>query len=156
MLGKRFIHIKLWNNLMTEAIQMAETLFLKGYNCAQAVLTAFASQFGIAEETALRLASPFGGGLARGGHVCGAVSAALMVLGLKYGAVTPEGKEEICRLTRQFLDRFREKGGSILCRDLLGVDLSTPSGLQEVKERNLFRTLCPNLVREAVEILNTF
>lgn len=137
---------------MTTPPETAVDTFSRSFNCAQAVFSAFAPQLGLDETTALKLASPFGGGIARRGEVCGAVSGALMALGLKRGADTPEGKEEIYRLSQEFMRRFEEKHGALLCRDLIGCDIATPAGRQDAAERKVFTTICPVLVRDAAEI----
>jgi C_GCAxxG_C_C family probable redox protein len=105
------------------------------------------------EKTALKLASPFGGGIARRGEVCGAVSGALLTLGLARGADTPAGKDQIYRLSQEFMNRFEAKHGTLLCRELIGCDISTPSGSQEAMDKKVFVTICPALVREAAEIV---
>jgi C_GCAxxG_C_C family probable redox protein len=91
--------------------------------------------------------------MARRGEVCGAVTGGLLVLGLARGADTPAGKEEIYRLSQEFMHRFEEKHGALLCRDLLGCDISTPEGWQEVKRTGKSRNFCPRLVRDAAEIV---
>jgi C_GCAxxG_C_C family probable redox protein len=137
---------------MIPSEETAEALFRQGFNCAQAVFSAFASQLGLEDKTALKLASPFGGGVARRGQICGAVSGALMAFGLEHGAETPAGKEEIYRQSQELLRRFEEKHGSILCRDLIGCDLSTPAGRQEAADKGVSRSICPGLVKEAARI----
>ncbi len=102
--------------------ETAEQLFRNGYNCAQAVLMAFADVTGLEPDTAARLASSFGGGLGRMREVCGAVSGASMVLGLVKGYADPtdaDAKKAHYHLVQEFARRFREKNGSIICRDLL-------------------------------------
>ncbi len=138
---------------MTTSPDTAVDTFSRSFNCAQSVFSAFAPQLGLDKVTALKLASPFGGGIARRGEVCGAVSGALLALGLKRGADTPAGKEEIYRLSQELMRRFEEKHGTLLCRDLIGCDISTPAGHQEAVERKVFTTICPALVREAAEIV---
>jgi C_GCAxxG_C_C family probable redox protein len=124
----------------------------QGFNCAQSVLAAFAGQLGLDESRALKLASPFGGGVSRRGEVCGAVSGALMVLGLAQGADTPAGKESAYLLGQDFLQRFEARHGTILCRKLIDCDISTPEGLQQARSRGVFKALCPRFVRNATEI----
>jgi len=124
----------------------------QGFNCAQSVLAAFAGQLGLDESRALMLASPFGGGVSRRGEVCGAVSGALMVLGLAQGADTPAGKESAYLLGQDFLQRFEARHGTILCRKLIDCDISTPEGLQQARSRGVFKALCPRFVRNATEI----
>jgi C_GCAxxG_C_C family probable redox protein len=124
----------------------------QGFNCAQSVLAAFAGQLGLDESRALKLASPFGGGVSRRGEVCGAVSGALMVLGLAQGADIPAGKESAYLLGQDFLQRFEARHGTILCRKLIDCDISTPEGLQQASSRGVFKALCPRFVRNATEI----
>ena len=138
---------------MTDPLQIANDRFAQGLNCAQAVLSAFAAQFGISEETALRLASPFGGGIARQGQVCGALTGALMVLGLQRGNSAPQGKDETYRISEEFVQAFQERYGAILCRELIGFDVSTPEGLQAAREGKVFDSVCPGLVNGAAKML---
>jgi C_GCAxxG_C_C family probable redox protein len=140
---------------MPTPAERAVDVFSKSYNCSQAVFSAFAPGYGMDTETALKLASPFGAGLARHGEVCGAVSGALLVLGLARGADQPAGKEEVYRLSQEFMHRFEQKHGSVTCRVLIGHDLSTPEGWEKAREANMFTTICPVLVRDAAEILQT-
>jgi C_GCAxxG_C_C family probable redox protein len=137
---------------MDDPVEIAVTRFSENLNCAQAVFSAFAPRFGLDDKTALRVASPFGGGVARRGELCGAVTGALLALGLKDGAEVPAEKERIYQLAGEFLRRFEEKHGSLLCRDLLGCDISTPAGHQQAADRKVFVTICPALVREAAQI----
>ncbi|MGN0692837.1 MAG: C-GCAxxG-C-C family protein [Oscillospiraceae bacterium] len=130
-------------------------LFSNDFNCSQAVLAAFASDFGLDEKLALMLGTSFGGG-ARNGEMCGAVSGALMVLGLKYGhsdAADSEQKSRAYSIAAEFTKRFKEANGSIVCRDLLGYDLSKPDEMACIKEKGLFGDVCPKAIKSAVEIL---
>jgi len=130
--------------------------FERGFNCAQIVLSVFAARLGMDEALARRLAAGFGGGVARMGGTCGAVSGAYMALGLKYGSASAgdhESKETVYRLEREFRNRFEAKHGSTTCRDLLGLDLGREDQYQEAKDRKLFQTVCANFVAEAVGIL---
>jgi C_GCAxxG_C_C family probable redox protein len=138
---------------MPTPAENAVAIFNQSFNCSQSVFTAFASLFGLEEKTALKVASPFGGGVARQGGMCGAVSGALLTLGLARGADTPAGKEGIYRLSQEFLHCFEEKHGTLLCRELIDCDISTPQGWQKAKETGKFTAICPILVRDAVEIV---
>jgi len=92
-------------------VQIATEYFENNFNCAQSVFTTFALEEGIPEELALKIATQFGGGC-RKGEVCGAVSGALMVLGLKYGHChlnAPDEKDEAYRYAEEFMDRFIAK-----------------------------------------------
>ena len=141
---------------MTNPIQTAQDRFVQGFNCSQAVFSAYASQFGIDDEAALKLASPFGGGVARQGEVCGAVIGALMALGLGRGNATLENKEENYSIADEFITRFQEKHGTILCRELIGYDLSKPKELLEAREQKVFVTACPGFVKDAAELVAEF
>jgi len=137
---------------MNNPVDAAAAWFDQNFNCAQSVLAAFAAQLGLDESLALRLAAPFGGGVSRHGEMCGAVTGALMVLGLAQGADTPAGKENAYLLGQDFLRRFEVRHGTILCRKLINCDISTPEGLQQARERGVFTTLCPLFVHNATEI----
>ncbi|MBU2610673.1 MAG: C-GCAxxG-C-C family protein [Chloroflexi bacterium] len=138
---------------MTDQTQIALNRFSQGFSCSQSVFSAFAAQFGIAEDLALKIASPFGGGFARQGEVCGAVTGALMVIALKHGTVTPEKKEEIYKISQEFIHRFEEKHGSIVCRELVGYDIRISEEFQKAREKKVFDKNCPGLVKDAAEIV---
>jgi C_GCAxxG_C_C family probable redox protein len=137
-------------------VEIAVASFKEGLSCSQAVLAAFAPGLDLDRPTALRVAAAFGGGMARMGQTCGAVSGALMVIGLRHGHVAAEdkaAKEKTYALVREFVDQFRARNTSLLCRELLGCDIGTPEGMQLVREKGLTTSICPGLVRDAAEIL---
>jgi C_GCAxxG_C_C family probable redox protein len=137
-------------------VELAVGAFEERFNCCQAVLAIYGPRFGLERELALKLASGFGGGIGHLGESCGVVTGALMVIGLKHGATVAgdkESQDKTYGLISRFLERFKARHGSILCRELLGYDISTPQGLQAVKDKGLFSTLCPNFVRDSAEIL---
>jgi C_GCAxxG_C_C family probable redox protein len=141
---------------MENKADIAAEWFDQGFSCAQAVVAAFGGQYGLDSEQALRVAGAFGGGMARMGETCGAVTGALMVIGLLYGKTRSEddaAKEKTYLVVHQFVDKFKAQNGSILCRDLLGCDLSTPGGSQKARQENSFKTLCPLYVRNSADIL---
>ena len=141
---------------MSAKSEQAANCFEEGFNCSQAVLSIYAEEFGLSRQTALKIACGFGGGMGRMGLTCGAVTGAFMVIGLKYGNVDAnekEIKEKTYGLVREFASRFEKRNGSSICRELLGCDISEPEGLRSAKENGLFTSVCPRLVREAVEIL---
>ncbi len=141
---------------MTTPTDTALARFQQGFSCSQSVFSSLAPQLGLDEQTALKLAAPFGGGIARRGHICGAVTGALLAVGLKHGAITPEVKEETYKAAREFIRCFEDKHASIICRELINCDISTPEGLQSAREKGVFTSICPLLVRDAVEIFITF
>ena len=141
---------------MSKNADNACAMFLEGYNCAQAVLTCCGRDYGLSKETAVKVAQAFGGGMGRTGNVCGAVTGAMMVIGLKRSAASgtdSQAKQDAHRLTQELLSRFKARNGSILCRDLLGCDLSTEVGLRKAHDSGLTKTLCPKLVKDAAEIV---
>lgn len=112
--------------------EKAKALFCEGYNCAQAVFLAFAEEFGMDRETALRISSSFGGGMGRLREVCGAVSGMFMALGLAEGYTGPkdqEGKMAQYARIQNMAEEFRRENGSIICRELLGL----PDGADDPK-----------------------
>jgi C_GCAxxG_C_C family probable redox protein len=133
----------------------AEKLFRDGFNCSQAVFSVFAVEMGIQFETAVKIACAFGGGM-RLGNTCGAVTGALMAIGLKYGKSKVDendAREKTYALTKQFQEKFSTAKGSVMCRDLLGYDLSTKEGYEKAKENQAFLKICPGLVKDAVAVL---
>ena len=132
----------------------AVAYFNQHFNCAQAVFTSFALEFGIDEKTALKIATGFGGG-ARKGEMCGAVSGALMALGLKYGHCHGENldeKHQAYQITEIFMNRFIALNGTVVCRELLGYDISKKEDKTKIKELDLFKKVCPKMIRCAAQI----
>ncbi len=130
--------------------------FCDGFLCSQAVLSAYCEEEGLERELALKLATGLGGGMGRTAHTCGAVTGAILVIGLKKGPTEVNdvaSKEETYYLVREFLNRFQERHGSVECSALLGCDIGTPDGYRRAVEEGLFRKVCPALVGGAVEIL---
>ena len=141
---------------MSAKSKQAVERFRKGFNCSQAVLSVYAEEFGLCRETALKIACGFGGGMGRMARTCGAVTGAFMVIGLKYGNVDANEKvikEKTYGLVREFARRFEKRNGSSICKELLGCDISGQEGLKSAKDNGLFASVCPGLVRDAVEIL---
>ena len=135
--------------------EKALNYFSQKLHCSQSVIAAFAEECGITEEQALKLGSCFGGGM-RKGEVCGAVTGALMVLGLLYGqknAGDADGRQTSNKVNDLMMDRFKEKCGSYICNDLLGCDITTKEGQQHCMDNNLFTEFCPKMVATAVEIV---
>lgn len=130
--------------------------FSDGFNCSQAVVSSFCEDLGLDRKTALKIASSFGGGMAHMSETCGAVTGAFMVFGLKYGrfiADDIDAKTKTNNLVQEFAKRFKDIHGSIRCTELLNCDLSTPEGIDSAKEQNVFKTICPKLVKDASTIV---
>ena len=137
-------------NKSQQAIENFKTL-----NCAQSVLVSYAKELNLNEMTALRISAGFGGGMAMA-ETCGAVTGAYMVLGMKAqgeGKNIQEIKAETKVAVKKFNELFIARHGSLKCKKLLGVDISTAEGSSEANEKNLFNTICSDLVGSAAEIL---
>jgi C_GCAxxG_C_C family probable redox protein len=137
-------------------VEIAVQMFNDGFSCSQAMLASFAPRYGLDRETALKLASPFGGGMGRQGLVCGALTGGIMVLGLHGGRTRPDDEETRDRndeLVRELTARYRELGGTVMCNDLTGVDISDPVARTAAKEDGVYEKVCPGLVRHAATIV---
>ena len=136
-------------------VATATRLFREGCACSQAILAAYGKPLGLSRQTALHISAGFEAGMYMG-QVCGAVAGALMVLGLRHAGPnsrTPAGRAELRARVIEFRKRFKERNGSLICRELLRTDISTPEGMAEAKQQKLFRTRCVNMVKDAAEIL---
>ncbi len=122
--------------------------------CSQAILASFGRRYGLDETLARRVARAFGGGAGLLGRTCGAVNGALMVLGLAIpGEDERAARAVVYEATRFFVSRFEKRTGTTVCRELLGVDVSTEDGYRQARERNLFGVKCPAIIRMAGEVL---
>ena len=133
-------------------------LFHEGYNCAQAVAVSFCDRTGMDEKTAARMASAFGGGMGRMREVCGAVSGMYMVLGLLYGYDTPgddAAKKVLYHDVQALAEKFREMGGSIICREILKNPPSDPNPTPRSEEFYKMRP-CDRMVFTAARLLDEF
>jgi C_GCAxxG_C_C family probable redox protein len=135
--------------------ELAVACFKEGFACSQAVFSTYAPDLGLDRETALKIAAAFGGGIARTGDICGAVSGALMVLSLRHAVTfaSEDEKQKLYNLARELIASFRERNGAIICRQLLNCDLGTPEGHKYAKERKLTATICPKYIRDAAVIV---
>lgn len=130
--------------------------FSEGFSCSQAVLRAFADDFNFDGDQALKVAGSFGGGIARMNSLCGAVTGALMVIGLRYGktdANDNQQKEINYKMAQEFVAKFKEKNSSIMCSELIGIDLSNPEAGAFMKQNNLTALVCQKAIKDAVEVL---
>lgn len=140
-------------------VERAGQLFLEGYNCSQAVFTAFSHRFGIDEETAKKISAGLGGGVGRMRAVCGAVSGAAMVLGSVAAAVSgddKEGKAENYELVRRFAEEFKKRhGGTVICREMLKLNIPMENtAMPENRTAEYYKNRpCLRAVENAAEIL---
>lgn len=134
----------------------AESQFDKGYSCAPAVFSAYSERFGLEKELGLRIACGFGGGIGHMGRTCGAVTGAVMVIGLKHGqadANDERSRQETHRLVKEFMDKFRALHGSVECKELIGYDLSNPAELEAARADDAREKKCRGFVHDAARIL---
>jgi C_GCAxxG_C_C family probable redox protein len=139
-----------------DKVQKAIECFKEGFSCSQAVFSSFCEPLGLDRNNALKIAQSFGGGMAHMGETCGAVTGAFMAIGLKHGRTRADddsAKEKTYELVQEFVRRFRSRYGSIICKELLGYDLSKNDEVKEAQEKHLFDEFCPKLVKTAAEIL---
>jgi C_GCAxxG_C_C family probable redox protein len=129
--------------------------FREGFNCSQALLATYGEQFGLDREIALKIASVFGAGMGMG-EICGAVTGAFMIIGSRYGkskADDQHSSDKACGIADDFVNEFVSRNKSIVCRELLRCDISTPEGMAFIREKGLLKSLCPKFVHDAAEII---
>ena len=136
----------------------AAELFYNGYNCAQAVAVVFSDLTGLDEAMSARMASSFGGGMGRLREVCGAVSGMLLVAGILYGYDSPSddvAKKAHYALVQALAGQFREKNGSIICREILKNPPSDPAPSPRTAEYYASRP-CARMVYTAASLLEEY
>ncbi|MGZ4911283.1 MAG: C-GCAxxG-C-C family protein [Halobacteriota archaeon] len=140
---------------MTKADDVV-ALYGTGFNCAQALLSVFAPDYGLDRDTALRLAQGLGAGISRTDNLCGQVSSPVMIIGLRYGGTRAEdtaAREKTFQIVGEFIREFTRRNGAVDCTVLLGYNLSDPQQAAKAKERKVMPARCPGFIRDAVEIL---
>ena len=137
-------------------IEEALSNFGNDFNCAQSVFSAFAPHYGLDVDKALKISSGFGGGMGRSGRTCGAMTGAYMVIGLKNGmgiSKDKEAKDKTYQIINEFSNHFQKKYGSMMCKEILGCDITTPEGRAYFNQNELLEKKCFQCVKSAVEIL---
>jgi C_GCAxxG_C_C family probable redox protein len=132
------------------AADRAAELFKTGMNCSQAVFCAFADEFGMDAETAARVSSGLGGGVGRMREVCGAVTGATLVLGMRHG---PD-KDAVYPAVQEFCEKFKAETGSVVCRELLSGTGATQGGAPEARTAEYYRKRpCVEMVKLAASLV---
>jgi C_GCAxxG_C_C family probable redox protein len=142
---------------MTKAAD-AVALFRQGFNCAQSILSVFALDFGLDRDMACRISQGFGVGMGYTDNICGSLSGAIVVIGLRYGGIKADdvaAKEKTYAVVGEFLREFKARHGSIACTDLLGYNLSDPQQLADAKTHEVAKEQYPTFIRNAVELVET-
>lgn len=137
--------------------EKATFVFKNGYNCAQAVFSSFADVLDLSEDQACRIATGFGGGVARHGEICGAVSGGVLALSTKFGRGVNDPKEnmeDVYSKTQELVKEFEKRMGTVNCKKLLNeCNLLTPEGQQEFIENGYGSTVCILCVETVMDIL---
>lgn len=137
--------------------EIASQNFKNGYNCAQAVLLAFHDEIGLDENTVLKLASSFGGGMGRLREVCGAVSAMFIIAGLLKGYTSNSDdilKHRHYQLIQDLAGKFKSEFGSVICRDLLGDDIADTSSKPQKRTQEYYQARpCEKFIKSAANIV---
>ena len=130
--------------------------YKSGFTCSSAVFSTFSGELGLDPDTAKKISCGFGAGISKTGNICGAVSGAILVIGLKYGKIKQgddPATEKTRALVREFIREFTARHGSVSCKELLGYNLNNPDEYAKAREAKLFFTKCPELVHDAAAIL---
>lgn len=136
------------------AVARATQLFNSGYNCAESVLEALTGFWGL--PSARPAAALMGGGMARSGYVCGALSGGLMALGLRLGPLEvaeQSRRRAAINIGGEVIDWFGGRAGTVMCREIIGLDLRATAGLRQLKESGVHQRLCLPLVQDVVRRL---
>ena len=144
---------------MSEKTEKAKELFKSGYNCSQSVIGVFCEELGLDFDTAIKISSSFGGGMGRMREVCGSVTGMFMAAGLAFSSASAssENKKEQYKIVQELAEIFKEKNGSIICRELLkGIESSKSPIPSERNEGYYKKRPCIDLVCDSVEILENY
>lgn len=140
--------------------EIAMENFKKGYNCSQSIVLAFEDILPMDGATLSKMASSFGGGMGRLREVCGSVTGMFMVAGLLYGYDGPETgeiKAEHYARIQELAHRFEEKHGTIICREMLGLEVKHDIPVPEARTEQYYKKRpCPEIIGDAAEILEKY
>jgi C_GCAxxG_C_C family probable redox protein len=138
-----------------ELVQKALMRFQSGYNCTQSVLLTLYEHMTPEGNSQLipKIGSGFGGGMGLCGSVCGSLTGSIMAVGIKYGS-NDAGEEKNLRAyakANALYQNFEKKHGSILCRELIKIDLTKPEQVAKARQEGVFEKICANFVKTAVK-----
>lgn len=137
----------------------SEQLFRSGYNCAQAVIGVFCEELGLDFDTAMKLSEGFGGGMSRLRLTCGAVSGMTMAVGMLLSRGAGEGNTRavVYAKVQELAERFREKNGSVICADLLGLDRKKQEPVPEKRTEQYYKKRpCIGCIGDCVELIEQY
>lgn len=140
----------------TDPIRKARDIFLGNYNCAQAVFRVVLEEKGLCFNQAPIVAAGFGGGISRRGEMCGALTGAIMAIGVlhdqKYNE-PGEHRKYTYESVGELIEKFKAINKSPICNDLVGFDVRDPVARQKGNDEGVFKTICPKFVEDAVKIV---
>ncbi len=149
------------NNTENYKSKSAKDYFMEGSNCSESTLLGISEAIGEKCRFIPQIASGFGGGFGRHGEVCGAISGAVMAIGLVHGRKDPKdaaAKEKIYGIVDEYLKIFKEKYGTLSCRELTGCSMLTAEGLKKIKDEKIHANICAPIVEfaelEALKLIN--
>ena len=132
----------------------AGVFFDSGFQCAESVLMSAKEALGVRSSALPRVATGFGAGVGRKGSLCGALTGAVMGIGLAHGREHPgQDREGAYTLARRIYDRFKTRFGSPYCMDLIKVDLNTKSGMDKYHKLNMHTEKCARFVAAGAGML---
>ena len=143
---------------MNKSEQAGKIMLDHHLNCAQSLVSTYCEEFGLNRNMGLKVAMGFGGGMARAGKTCGAVTGTYMILGLSQRINENNPRESIDRtykLIHEFNRQFKELHGSLDCNKLINQNIITPEERAMAHDKGIFTNVCPNLVRDAAKILES-
>jgi len=155
LIGEDFAKIHRENKRETKK-QTARELQNAGFNCAQRMLFTYADEFDLDKTLALKITGGLGSGMQQG-EVCGAIAGAIMILSLKYGYTKGNdlvAKDYLRSLVQRFNSAFRDKYGTLLCKEILNIDLSIQENLDKARQTGMFKTICAEIVDDVIDILD--
>ncbi|NLE35421.1 MAG: C_GCAxxG_C_C family protein [Bacteroidales bacterium] len=142
--------------MVKDHLAEANELFRSGFNCSQAVLAVFSEEFGLPVKSALKIADPFGRGMGGRGLTCGALTGAMMVIGLKYGTTSADNADSlriVREKTRQLIESFEKDYGTTLCSELTGYDQKSLNGPELMAMLPHFHNTCPRFLDTVITFL---
>lgn len=132
-----------------KVVNKAKAFAEEGFLCSESVLLALSKALNVESEIIPRIATGFGAGIGRHGEICGALSGAIMGLGIKFGrdhpSDTPEG-EPVYAYSQTMVNLFIARFGHIRCKDLLGLDISSEDGVTAYRQQKLWETKCQDII----------
>ena len=137
-------------------VERAKELFHQGFNCSQSVFAACADIYSMDEQTALRVAASFGGGIGRMRQTCGAACGMFLLAGLENGSAIPgdaEGKKNNYAYVQHLASKFKDENGSLICAELLGIAPRPQEPTPEARTEAYYKKRpCADMVASAVRI----